>query len=255
MWEVIDTAVDLQPFDILILAILLITFFRGWMKGLTWQIASILSIVASYFVAVQFRKPLGAKIAATPPWNNLVAMLVLYLGTSLTVWVFFRQVRRSIDRMKLRDFDHQLGALVGIVKGLCLSGIVTLFAVSLSGEETRQTILTSKSGKLIARMMAGAADIMPPELRAILAPHLDRLDQGLQQTGVPAGTNDRPGYHLNYAPKEDPSCIATCDSPCPRGDMFRGKIAKPLEKPTATEHKRHYRTLQQRDQQAVLMGT
>ena len=67
-----------------------------------------------------------------------IAMLILFLGTSLVVWVVFNLVSEGIDKFKLKEFDHQVGALFGLAKGVLLCVIVTLFVVTLASQEQRQ---------------------------------------------------------------------------------------------------------------------
>ncbi|MGB1707347.1 MAG: CvpA family protein, partial [Rubripirellula sp.] len=55
-------------------------------------------------------------------------------------------VRGSIDRMKLKEFDRQIGALFGLAKGALYCTLITLFAVTLSGERIREAVVQSKSG-------------------------------------------------------------------------------------------------------------
>ena len=43
------------------------------------------------------------------PLNRFVAMFVLYLGTSLVVWLCFRCGPEFIDRVRLQEFDRQVG--------------------------------------------------------------------------------------------------------------------------------------------------
>ena len=71
----------MEIYDIIMLVVLLgATLFGAW-KGLAWQVASMGAIVASYFVALEFRDQVSSFISAKPPWNIFIAMLVLYIGT------------------------------------------------------------------------------------------------------------------------------------------------------------------------------
>lgn len=173
-------------YDTIVLVIILATTFIGWRKGLATQLASILSIVASFMVAVRFREPLAAHIDAEAPWNRFAAMLVLYLGTSLVIWIAFRQVRTSIEKMKLGEFDRQLGAIFGGLKGVVIAGMVTMFAFTLLQEPQRRMIIDSQSGVWIAKFMHKATAIMPAELRRFVAPYLQNLDRGLGNPAWPA---------------------------------------------------------------------
>ncbi len=169
----------MQVYDIIMIIILVTAMLFGAWKGLAWQVASMAAIFLSYFVAVRFRGELAAKIDAAPPWNTFLAMLILYMGTSLAVWLVFRLVAGFIDRLKLKEFDRQFGALLGIVKGVVLGVVVTLFAVTLLGEKNRAAIMKSRSGYYIALLLDRSHAIMPEEMHTVLEPYIHNLDEQL----------------------------------------------------------------------------
>ena len=75
----------MPTYDILMLAVLIGTIAWGAYKGFAWQIASLASIAVSYMVAIRFRGPVADIIGGQPPWNTFLAMLVLYIGSSLAI--------------------------------------------------------------------------------------------------------------------------------------------------------------------------
>jgi membrane protein required for colicin V production len=158
----------------------------GYWKGLAWQVASLASIFASYFVAYRFRDEVAQHINAQPPWNTFAAMLVLFLGTSLVIWVLFRLVKGFLDRAKLKEFDQHLGAILGAGKGVVLCMVITLFAVSLAGDSVRRAIIFSRSGTYIAKLLDKSEAVMPPELHDVLAPYLEQLDNRFGDASGPA---------------------------------------------------------------------
>lgn len=162
----------MQTYDIIMLTVLLAaTAFGAW-KGLAWQLASIGSVVLSYVVAYRCREPVAEMIDAAPPWNTFVAMLALYLATSLLIWISFQLVRTFISQFKLKEFDRQIGAVVGLAKGALLCMIITMFAVTLLGPEVRRTIVESRSGYYIAIALDRAHVIMPEEVHQVVGPYL-----------------------------------------------------------------------------------
>lgn len=170
----------MQPYDLFMLIVLIAaTVFGAW-KGLAWQLASMGSIFLSYFVAHTFREQVASLIDASPPWNKFLAMLILFLATSLAVWLSFRFVSQAIDRVKLKEFDRQIGALLGIAKGVMLCVIITLFAVTLLGDAQRQQIIGSRSGYYIAVLLDRSHAIMPPEVHDVLEPYIHSLDDRLE---------------------------------------------------------------------------
>jgi membrane protein required for colicin V production len=168
----------MEPYDLIMLAVVAAATFFGFIKGFAWQVASLASLVVSYFCALRFADQLAPMIHDDPRWNKYAAMLVIYAGTSLAVWMLFRGISGTIDRMKLREFDRQMGGLLGLAKGVLLATVVTFFAVTLT-EQSRAAVLRSKSGVYIAEFLHKAEPIMPPELKGYLDPYLLQLEQGL----------------------------------------------------------------------------
>ena len=175
----------MQVYDIIMLVVLGGAMLFGAWKGLAWQLASLGAVIASYLVALEFRGPVAAQIKAQAPWNTFLAMLILYVGTSLVIWIIFRLVSGFIDRLKLKEFDRQIGALFGLAKGVLLCVIITLFAVALLGESERRTIVNSYSGRYIAILLDKAHAVMPREIHDVVHPYVSSLGNSLQP-GTPA---------------------------------------------------------------------
>lgn len=167
----------MEIYDIIMVVVLIGAMLFGAVKGFAWQLASIASITVSYVVAYKYREPFSQSIQAEPPWNRFLAMLILYVGSSLVIWVAFRMIRGSIDRLKLREFDRQVGAMFGLAKGALYCTLITLFAVTLMGERVRETIVRSKSGHYIADVLDRSDAVIPPEIHDVVQPYLDRFDQ------------------------------------------------------------------------------
>lgn len=172
----------METYDIIMLVVLIGATLFGAIKGFAWQLASIASIVISYMVAYKYRGPISESIQADPPWDRFLAMLILYIGTSLLIWVAFRMVRSSIDRMKLREFDRQIGALFGLAKGAMYCTLITLFAVTLSGDRIREAVVKSKSGNYIANVLDRSDSVIPEELHDVVQPYLDRFNKKFDNT-------------------------------------------------------------------------
>lgn len=183
----------MDGYDLLMLVVLVGATVFGGMKGMAWQIASVASLAVSYLVSLKFSAQLAPMFGEQAPWNRFLAMLVLYLATSLAIWIAFRFVARFIERVKLKEFDRQVGALVGFAKGVLLCVAITFFAVTLSAK-ARQAVLDSRSGYYIALLLDRAGPMMPPELHDVLDPYIERLDQELEPTREEhsATANSRP---------------------------------------------------------------
>jgi membrane protein required for colicin V production len=171
----------MQPYDIIMLVVLAAATLFGAIKGFAWQVASLASIIASYFVANYFRHDVAKMINAEPPWNMFLAMLLLYFGSSLVIWLVFRLISKSIDKIKLKEFDRQLGAGFGLLKGAVLCCVITMFAMTLLGPSQQQAIAQSKSGYYIGKTLSKAGSILPKEVVEVIGPYIQRVNQQLEQ--------------------------------------------------------------------------
>lgn len=170
-------ALSVEIYDIVMLVVLISATLFGAIKGFAWQLASIASIVISYLVAYHFREPFSQSIHAEPPWNRFLAMLILFVGTSLVIWVAFRMVSASIDRLRLREFDRHIGAVFGLLKGGLYCTLITLFAVTLLGDRIREKVVASKSGHYIAQILNRSESVIPPEIQEVVRPYLAKFDE------------------------------------------------------------------------------
>lgn len=180
----------LHPYDVVMLVILAVATFFGLWKGLAWQVASVASFVLSYFVAVQGSSSLAPLLPLQAPWNHLAAMLILFTATSAAVWLAFRLVAGVIDKIQLKAFDRQLGALLGLFKGVLICLVITFFAVTLS-EDLRQEVLRARSGYYIALLIDRIKPVLPAEVRDLVGQYIEELDRKLQQPPAPEG-KDQP---------------------------------------------------------------
>lgn len=202
-----------ETYDIIMLVVLVGATLFGAIKGLAWQVASVASLVASYVVAYKYREPFSEAIKADPPWNRFLAMLILYVGTSLVIWVLFRMVSHSIDKMKLKEFDRQIGALIGLAKGVLFCTLITMFAVALSGPTIREQIVRSRSGYYIAKVLDKSYMVIPPELHEVIWPYIDRFerqlanpssDEGPQSIALPWKPSESAGAAPGASPNDAP---------------------------------------------------
>jgi membrane protein required for colicin V production len=184
------TAFSMQTYDLVMLAVLGAATIFGFWKGLAWQVASLASLVVSYFVALRFADRLAPMVSQEAPFNKFVAMLIIYAGSSLAIWLIFRLVAGFIDQVKLKEFDRQMGALVGFAKGVLFCIAITFFAVSLLGQEKRDQIIASRSGRYIVQVLDKADTVAPPEIKKVIGPLIDKVNQRLD-----------PNYRPN--PQED----------------------------------------------------
>jgi membrane protein required for colicin V production len=176
----------MQIYDAIMVFMLVAATVFGAIKGIAWQAAAIASLVASYFVALRVSPTFASMFNLQPPLNRFAAMAVVYVLSGAVIWYLFWLISAAVDKVHLRVFDRQLGALFGAAKGAVLCVTITFFAVTLS-EQSREAVLHSRSGHYIAALLNQAEGLMPLELHTLLDPYLHRLEKEL----APASKSER----------------------------------------------------------------
>jgi membrane protein required for colicin V production len=72
----------MQSYDLIMVLVLVAATVFGFWKGMAWQIASLASLVVSYFAALRFSGQLAPMFGDHAPLNRFIAMFAIYIGTS-----------------------------------------------------------------------------------------------------------------------------------------------------------------------------
>lgn len=179
---------SVEGYDLVMIGILAVASVLGYFKGMVWQLAWIAGIFASSFVAFRYGTPLASFFGQQAPWNRLAAMLALYAATSIAVWLIFRVISGAINAVHLSAFDHQMGLLLGMAKGVLLCVVVTFFAVTLA-PAYREQIVASQSGRLVAELIVRADVYLPRDVHETVDPFVKQFESELQKPiGAPGAS-------------------------------------------------------------------
>ena len=182
----------LEGYDLVMLGILAGAALLGYFKGMVWQLAWIAGIVASSYVAFRFGAMLAPFFGTQAPGNRFAAMLAVYVGTSLAVWLVFRVISGAINAVHLSAFDHQLGLLLGLAKGVLLCVLVTFFSVILA-PAYRHQIVASRSGRLVAELIVRADTYLPKEIHETVDPFVKQFEKQFDPSmSMPAAAAGQP---------------------------------------------------------------
>ena len=182
----------IEGYDLVMLGILAGAALLGYFKGMVWQLAWIAGIVASSYVAFRFGSVVAPFFGTQAPWNRFAAMLAIYVGTSLAVWLVFRVISGAINAVHLSAFDHQLGLLLGLAKGVLLCVVVTFFSVILA-PAYRHQIVASRSGRLVAELIVRADTYLPKEIHETVDPFVKQFEKQFEPSaGMPSAASGMP---------------------------------------------------------------
>jgi membrane protein required for colicin V production len=157
----------MTAYDAAMIAVVIAGMIWGALRGITWQVASIASLVLGYVVAL----PVSAQIAPYFPGSPIVAralaMLACYVAVSGGIYLVAWSIRTILKQWKFEAYDRHLGMILGGTEGALLGIVGTLFVLSLA-PASRQPIMASTSGKIVGSVLSVAEPALPGELRAEL---------------------------------------------------------------------------------------
>lgn len=149
-----------QIFDFIVLGTLLFCAWKGASRGLISQAAWIAALILCFKFSGVMAPSIEPMLAVDEPLRHWIAMAIVYLGLCLGSFVAASILTSWLERMKLRDFDRHLGALLGLLKGVIICMTVMFFALTLS-ESTRSTVAPSRSAYLAARLLYHLDPLIP----------------------------------------------------------------------------------------------
>lgn len=166
----------LTIYDAVMAGLLVAGMVWGAWKGVTWQLASLASLILGYMVSHQLSPQLASHFPGEPVVQRALAMMAVYAAVSGGVFLVAWTFRAILKRMKFEAFDRHLGMLLGGMEAMFIGIVATFFVVSLA-PSMRDSIFTSPSGKLVGNVMNAVGPILPSEAREALAPFIAEAKQ------------------------------------------------------------------------------
>ena len=108
-------------YDVVMIGLVVAGMIWGSIRGFSWQIASIGSLVVGYFGAHQVSAYMLPFLALYQPGDPAIqrgtAMLLAYLVISGGIFLAAWSLRATLRKMKFEVFDRHLGVLLGGIEG------------------------------------------------------------------------------------------------------------------------------------------
>jgi membrane protein required for colicin V production len=175
-------------FDLIVLAILAALTLRGIWKGMISQIVSVVSYFVCWIVATRFGGLVAPTIPVEAPWNQVLAMAVVFLITLIAIRFGAATLEKLIKDWHLQQLNTLLGGALGFAKGLLLCMIITFFAVTFS-ETSRSVVFNSVSGFRLAQLITQVGVFVPKDSYEFVHSQLAQFQNKVDET-VPGQTPD-----------------------------------------------------------------
>lgn len=174
----------MNVFDLIVLVVLALFTLRGVMKGMVSQIVSVGSYIVCWIVASRFSFMIAPSIPAEEPWNQVGAMVVLFVITMIGIRFAHGMVEKWVKSWYLtKKANRLLGGGLGFAKGLLICMVLTFFGVMFS-ESTRGIIFQSKSGLRLSQLIEKTGAFVPGDTCKILRDQLDQYHAKVSGTPI-----------------------------------------------------------------------
>ncbi len=178
-------------YDAAMAGVIIAGMIWGALRGITWQIASIASLVLGYTVAHPLSTQLAPSFPGEPVVARALAMMVIYAAVSGGVFLAAWLIRATLRKLQFEAYDRHLGMVLGGLEGALIGLVATFFVVSLA-PQTRGPIFSSPSGKIVGDIMETLGPVLPTEARNVLNRFWDgNNDSSADQMAASDKTSDK----------------------------------------------------------------
>ena len=165
--------------DILILVVLGVGAAMGFCTGLLWQVARVVSLALSLYVAIIINTSVSDWLSqqwtdVNPAVNRVVAFLAVFIGVYLALYLLTRLIHSAIKAAKLETIDRVLGAILGSVKMALIVSCICALMVALDLQIFRDWFDQATTPWYFAKGTEIAVGWIPPHYR-------ERANEGVQE--------------------------------------------------------------------------
>jgi len=173
----------MNPFDILVVVILLYCLIRGIFSGLIQEVAAIVGVFGGLYAALAFyRLPAHtfAPWVADPTIANVLGFAAIFIGVWGAVALLGTIIRQALAITRLKWVDWVLGGLFGLVKAVL---VITILVIALTTFLPPQAPLVRQSrlAPYINTVSREMIRIIPQDIRRAYRERIKRYESQWKQ--------------------------------------------------------------------------
>ena len=128
--------------DIIIALPLGYLIYKGYSRGLIFEVASLIGIIFGSMLAVRLSNWFAEMIGLNGNSALLISFFVIFVSVLLLAILLGKLVERFVKLVNVGFINNAAGALLGMCKGVCIVGVLLYFFAIVDIEER---VLTRKS--------------------------------------------------------------------------------------------------------------
>ena len=165
-------------FDLFVLTCAVIGTGVGFYRGLAIQLAGIASLILGFGLGAPLAKSIVAAYDGETPFQGLVIFVVCFCVIALICYGLAIKFREWLKEKELKQWDKQVGGLVGLFHGLFVSLVLTFIALVIAPGTAPDYIKNSNSIKPMGKAFWAIHAILPGEAQEAMEPLIKRTKSG-----------------------------------------------------------------------------
>ncbi len=121
--------------DLLIAIPLGYLIFKGYKKGLVYELASLAGIIVGSLLAVRLANWFSALIGLDGEYAFLIAFFIIFVAVVVLSLFAAKLVERFVKLMHVGVLNNLAGALFGLLKGACIVGVLLYYVAVIDLNE------------------------------------------------------------------------------------------------------------------------
>lgn len=146
--------------DIIIAVPLGYLVFKGFRRGLIFELASLAGIVLGCFVAVRMANWFSLLVGLQGNNAFLIAFFILFIGVVILALFVGKLVERFVKLIHVGFMNNLAGALLGMLKGVCIVGVLLYYTTVIDLKEKILTCDTKQSSMLYQPVVKAGAQLV-----------------------------------------------------------------------------------------------
>ena len=165
--------------DIILAVPMLVFIFFGWKKGLVREVATLVGLLAGIWAAVHLSQLVAELIGLEGENAILIAFLVCFVGALVLAWLLGRLVEGLLKVTKLSILNRIAGAVLGMVKALCILAVLLNSVVML---DKNQILLKSETteASVLYKPVYNTGNRLTASLKQFISDHRAEWEEALK---------------------------------------------------------------------------
>lgn len=133
---------DVNFLDLIIALPLGYLIFKGYRRGLIFELASLAGLIVGSIVAVRFAHWFASSVGLKGDNAYLIAFFLLFIAVVFLSMLVGKLVERSVKLVHMGFANNIAGAISGLAKGVCIIGVLLYFITFI---DLKERILTKET--------------------------------------------------------------------------------------------------------------